>query len=139
MKTCETCGKVLNDSTEEYTVNGIMQCRDCAYPNHKEIAAKMEQQRRIEAENLLRETELRTNKWAGIIKIVGTINLIAGIFASIIGGVVAGLMIGDEIGFAAGFTIILIGIILSVVSQAIMMCFAELAADVSMIKSHLIN
>ena len=31
MKTCQTCGKILKDSSEEFTVNGILQCEGCAY------------------------------------------------------------------------------------------------------------
>ena len=122
MKTCQTCGKILKDSMEEFTVNGILQCEDCAYPNRS---------RENDSE---KENDKISNSWISVLKTVCKINIIVGVIASLALGIcVYQLIYSDAAIIFAGITFIT-GVILTVLSEALIMVFAELAEDISIIR-----
>lgn len=120
MKTCETCGKVLNSSMEEFRVNGILQCESCAYPDHKPIINS--------------KAEKLRGSWAKTLKTVGKINILIGIISSLILGVCIYNLIYGDIAFFVAFIVVIIGIMLSVLSSSLLMAFAELAENISVIR-----
>ncbi len=126
MKTCQTCGKILKDSMEEFTVNGILQCENCAYPNNS-------------TENdTKKESDKVSNSWISILKTVSKINIIVGIIASLALGIcVYQLIYSDAAIIFAGITFIT-GVILTILSEALTMVFVELAEDISIIR-YIIN
>ena len=158
MKHCETCGKELKKESEIFTVNGFIQCHDCAHPrvryvdkasavnssnnnannntnNNSNVNPTIPQPQQPIYANL--NNSQSTNKWASIIKISVSICIVLEIIASIIGGIAVGIEIGSSIGFVAALGILIGGIIFSIVSNSLIMCFAQMAQDVSEIKNKL--
>ena len=132
MKYCETCGKELKNS-EVFSVNGKIECESCAY--QKTNVNLKEKEENIVNKQYTIQNISNTNKWAKILKIVGIIGIVFGIIASVIAGFV---LIGQE-GVLVGLAVIIGGTVASIISQALIMCFAELAKDASIIKNILIN
>lgn len=118
MKFCATCGKILN-SSEEFSINGILQCESCAYPDHDVI---------------ITSTVKNKATWAKILKTVGSINIFLGIISSLVLGICLYNLIYGDIAFFVALIVFVIGVILSILSSALLMAFAELAEDVSAIR-----
>lgn len=118
MKTCETCGKILMDSTEEFRVNGILQCESCAYPDHKPI---------------INSTLESRGSWAKILKTVGTVNIAIGVIASIYLGFIVYDITYEH--FLTALFAAVVGIVLSVLSSSLLMAFAELSENISVIRT----
>lgn len=128
MKACQTCGRILNDSTEVYTVNGIVQCRKCAYPNSP--ASMCEDNDNISTP--IKQDIKINNSWNNILKTIGRINIVLGCIISIVIGIVVYDMIYD-----AGLLAICVtfaGIILSILSSSLLMAFTEMADNIAAIR-----
>ncbi|MGN1348666.1 MAG: hypothetical protein ACI4VI_06955 [Acutalibacteraceae bacterium] len=119
MKTCETCGKKLFDPSEEFTVNGILQCESCAYPGRTSITSSVKSK----------------GSWAKTLKSIGTLNIFVGIISSLFFGV---LVYEVDESFWTALVVVILGITLSVLSSSLLMAFAELSENVSII-SYLIE
>lgn len=117
MKTCETCGKVLNDSLEEYLFNGITQCKSCACQGHAHINSSVES----------------NGSWAKILKAVGTVNIAIGVIASIYLGFIVYDITYEH--FLTALFAAVVGIVLSVLSSSLLMAFAELSENISVIRT----
>lgn len=132
MKTCETCGKVLDNSMQEFRINGILQCESCAYPDHKPIINNFNEK---EYDKLFSETETTPkNFWAKVLKIIGGCNVVIGIISSIAIGFAVEELIDGDISILLLAVIIIVGIVFSIISSALLMAFATLAEDISVIR-----
>ena len=130
---CATCGKELKHS-EEFTVNGIVQCEECAYSN---IISEKTEKTIVQhgQNNTLRSTG--SIRWSGILKTINRCILIVGIIASLIGCITAGFAIGGVVGFLVGLGVFIGGTILSVAGVAVSMTFAYMAEDIAIIRQSL--
>lgn len=139
-KICETCGKVLDNSMQEFRVNGILQCESCAYPDHKPIINNFNEKeyRQISNDESLYEANSKEktskNFWAKVLKIIGGCNVVFGIIASVVIGIAVSELIDGDISILILAVIIIVGPILSIISSALLMTFATLAEDVSVIR-----
>lgn len=128
MKTCQTCGKILRSSMEEFRVNGIVQCESCAYSKDPIKISEAQETAKQSSDNEI------SSSWIGSLKLIAKINIIVGIIASFaIGILVYNLIYGDGAFIFAAITVI-VGIVLSLLCNALLMVFAEMAEDVSIIR-----
>ena len=157
MSYCSSCGKELKNSTEEFFINGKIECHDCAYVHIKELAKQRlatQQKEASEIQSQKRNTQARVdyyqqffksdNSWASVLQAVGTINLILGVIISIVLAVVLGGISDNMAGmqdasFLVGILTFLLGTLITVVVSALLKCFATWAQDTSIIKKILLN
>lgn len=136
MKICQTCGKSLK-AGEVFTLNGIVQCEECAYskqtPNqqNKEIS-KVAKGNKILFQN--------TNKWANSIKQITRLNIIFGIIISCALGIAIGMIsvitfgLPAFVGVLIGLVVLVIGIVSSLKIDSVLMMVVTMAEDISIIK-----
>ena len=139
MKVCETCGKVLKDSTEEYTINKIMQCYECAYgketKNTVPAASPAKKQKPIIK---YKETAYdRQNRgWLSFFEFLAVIMLLTNWIISITFAVILYECIYGFSGGLATFVAIL-GIVISVVLYGFVSVILNAARDISMIRKNI--
>lgn len=130
----------MNSSTQEFRVNGILQCESCAYPDHKPIINDFDEKeyKKTSIDELFSETESKEktskNFWAKVLKIIGGCNVVFGIIASVVMGIAVSELIDGDISILILAVIIIVGIVLSIISSALLMAFATLAEDISVIR-----
>lgn len=129
MKTCQTCGKVLKDSMEEFRVNGILQCESCAYSKDPIIKDFVKENNANQ-----KESNNVSSVWIGSLKTIAKINMIVGIIASIIVGVFVYNVVYSDYAILFAFTAFAIGVVLSLMSNSLLMVFAEMAEDISIMR-----
>ena len=134
MKTCQTCGKILKDSMEEFRVNGILQCEDCAYPNNKKTVDSDVSEMSGAVPAHVEESKNISSGWSNILKSVCSINLAVGIICSIISAVVAYRLIFDDYAFLVSIVVLGVGVVLTLASSALCMLFAQMSDDIAMIR-----
>lgn len=123
MKFCATCGKILNDSSEEYTINGILQCENCAY-NIEDST---------QGTNNPSITKSKAG-WANTLKTIGGVNIFVGIAASLALSVCLYKLVYGDSAILIAIVAFIVGIVLSIFSSALLITFAELAENVSAIR-----
>ena len=127
MKVCQTCGKTLN-SNEVFSVNGFVQCEECAYSNEPATAEK---DNGPNPQPIIQNIKLN-NSWCSILKFIGKLYIIIGCVLSIVAGIIVYSMVDNSI--LISICVIVAGIVFSILSSSLLMAFAEMADNIAAIR-----